>query len=516
MGQYRFGALSVLVGVLYCMVAVGSVVQSAETRQQIIQRVNSTTVSIVAGGLDSTSARLVEDLGTALNDGDKQRILPVLGYNPAQNISDVLYLRGVDAGIVYADVLDAIREDNLIPNIHSTLQYITELGAENLFIIAGDGINNIADLAGKAVNFGAGASDGYMPSALFFESLDIDVQSTSLPHAEALKKMATGEISATVVLGNNLKEIAATLGSQENLRLLPVRQAGSSGNYVPAKVAADDIPNMIPANSSLDTVAVRLVLVVNSWPVSHPRHQKMARFVEAFFSDFKNLQQSPYDQGWKKVNLEAERPGWTRFPAAERWIAEHEGEQTVAVLKGKFETFLSKINGSTANVTEEQKVKMFNEFLAWTKNAAEAKIPVRLTSADGVGKKVGTLTIKNTEIVVGDRTEPALLLEPNIKGLRSGTYAFHIHQTPECGPAEKNGSMVPGMAAGGHLWLTHEGQTLGSHLGDLPDFTVDADGTATKPIVAVRLSLADVVNRAIMIHASSADTSGRLACGVIK
>lgn len=272
----------------------------------------------------------------------------------------------------------------------------------------------------------------------------------------------------------------------------------------------------MPANSSIDTVAVRMVLVVNNWPVDHPRHKKVARFVETFFSGFKNMQQPPYDPRWKDVKLAAALPGWTRFPGAADWVAEHEDEQTVAVLKGKFETFLSKINDSTASVTAEQKARMFNEFLAWTNNGSEAKIPVRLTSARGVGKKLGTLTIKNTEIVVGDRTEPALLVEPNLKGLKSGKYAFHIHQKPNCGPAQKNGTMVPGLGAGGHLWLTHEGQTLGSHLGDLPDFIVDGDGTATKPIVAARLSLADVVNRAIMIHASSEDTSGRFACGVIK
>lgn len=188
MGEYRFGVLGVLVGALYCMVAVDSVVQSAETRQQIIQRVNSTTVTIVAGSLDSTSARLVQDLGTALNDGEKQRILPVLGFDSAQNIADVLYLKGVDAGIVYADVLDAVHEDNFIPDINLTLQYIAELGTENIFIIAGKDIRDINDLAGKTVNFGAGAGDGYTPSALLFKSLGIDVKRTNLPHTVALKK----------------------------------------------------------------------------------------------------------------------------------------------------------------------------------------------------------------------------------------------------------------------------------------------------------------------------------------
>jgi Cu/Zn superoxide dismutase len=50
-------------------------------------------------------------------------------------------------------------------------------------------------------------------------------------------------------------------------------------------------------------------------------------------------------------------------------------------------------------------------------------------------------------------------------------------------------------------------------LGDLPNLEVNADGTATKTVVAARLSLADVANRALMIHASQDDNSARMACG---
>ena len=81
----------------------------------------------------------------------------------------------------------------------------------------------------------------------------------------------------------------------------------------------------------------------------------------------------------------------------------------------------------------------------------------------------------------------------------------------------KDGISVPGLAAGVHLWLSGIGQLTGTtftrHLGDLPNLEVNADGTATKVVVAARLSLADVANRALMIHASENDNSGRMACG---
>jgi Cu/Zn superoxide dismutase len=49
-------------------------------------------------------------------------------------------------------------------------------------------------------------------------------------------------------------------------------------------------------------------------------------------------------------------------------------------------------------------------------------------------------------------------------------------------------------------------------LGDLPKLQVDSDGTATKTVVAARLTLADVADRSFMIHATQDDNSARMAC----
>src|SRR5262249_36810667 len=155
--------------------------------------------------------------------------------------------------------------------------------------------------------------------------------------------------------------------------------------------------------------------------------------------------------------------------------------------------------------------------LTWPQNPLEVDVIVRFTSESGVGSALGTLVVKNSEVVVAGRREPALLLKPNLRGLRPGLYAFHVHENPDCGPAVKDGTPVPGLAAGAHLWLSGtgplSGTTFTSHLGDLPNLEVNADGTATKTVVAARLSLADVANRALMIHASQDDNSARMACG---
>jgi superoxide dismutase, Cu-Zn family len=166
----------------------------------------------------------------------------------------------------------------------------------------------------------------------------------------------------------------------------------------------------------------------------------------------------------------------------------------------------------------KQAAMMFDEFLAWPRNPFEVQLTVRFTSSNGVGPALGTLTVKNTEIMVAGRKEPALFITPSLKGLERGLYAFHVHENPDCGPAVKDGENVPGLGAGGHLWLSGtgvmSGTTFTSHLGDLADLEVDASGAARKLVVAARLTLADVANRSFMIHATQDDTSARLACAV--
>ncbi len=194
----------------------------------------------------------------------------------------------------------------------------------------------------------------------------------------------------------------------------------------------------------------------------------------------------------------------------------------LAALRKSFEELLARThNGGWRrwpNAT--RRAKMFDEFLTWPRNPFRIEIPVTRTWTSGEGEPLGTLTIANSEIMVAGRREVGLLIRPNLRGLAPGLYAFHVHENPACGPAIKDGHMVPGLAAGSRLWLSgagpKSGTTFSSHLGDLPDLEVDADGVARKEIVAARLTLADVLNRALVIHASQDDNSSRLACAPLK
>ncbi len=147
---------------------------------------------------------------------------------------------------------------------------------------------------------------------------------------------------------------------------------------------------------------------------------------------------------------------------------------------------------------------------------ADTVVPLNMTADNGVGTAVGTVTLTKTQYGV--------LLTPNLHGLTPGAHGFHIHENPSC---DQNG-----MAAGGHFDPAHTGKHLGpynnkGHFGDLPVLFVNADGTATTPILAPRIhDLSKINAHALMVHDMGDNYSdtpeklggggGRMACGVIK
>jgi len=157
-----------------------------------------------------------------------------------------------------------------------------------------------------------------------------------------------------------------------------------------------------------------------------------------------------------------------------------------------------------------------------TMGTAMADMTVTLYEAttSGQGKAIGVVTVRDTPY--------GALFTPELQGLTPGIHGFHVHENPACGPLEKDGRMVPGLAAGGHYDPAgtgrHEGPYGEGHLGDLPPLYVDENGRATLPVLAPRLKAADIAGRSLMIHAGGDNYAdhpaklggggARVACGV--
>ncbi len=147
---------------------------------------------------------------------------------------------------------------------------------------------------------------------------------------------------------------------------------------------------------------------------------------------------------------------------------------------------------------------------------ADKTVPLYTTVDQGIGTAVGEVVISETKY--------GLLFTPSLHHLTAGIHGMHVHQNPSC--------VDKGMAAGGHFDPNKTGKHSGAyddsgHLGDLPALTVNADGTATLPVLAPRIKqIAEITGHAFMIHAGGDNYAdqpeklggggARMICGVIK
>ena len=146
--------------------------------------------------------------------------------------------------------------------------------------------------------------------------------------------------------------------------------------------------------------------------------------------------------------------------------------------------------------------------------------PVKVELKDAMGKPVGTATITAAK-------KGGVLIHLKVHDLPAGEHAAHIHSVAKCeGPAFTS--------AGPHFNPDMKKHGLnnpdGPHNGDMPNFTVKANGTAKATIADPRVNLGDGANSvfanggtALMIHAKADDLKSdpagnagdRIACGTI-
>jgi TRAP transporter TAXI family solute receptor len=327
-------------------------------------RLNANTVTVVLGPLNGTYLNFGADMATALDDGDNLRIMPVVGKGSVKSIADILFVRGVDLGMVRADTLDYLDRKGYVQNIRKQITYITKLYNEEIHVVAGKSVRRLQDLEGKRVAIDLPDGGTFITAHTIFELLGIRAQFSHMEQRLAQEKLKRGEIDAFVaVQGTPSRSVAQMTG---DFHLVPIEySAPLQAGYFPSTLDAKDYPTLLEPGQRIDTVSVAAILAGYNWPEKTERYRKMENFTQIFFNKFKTLQQPPFHPKWKEVALGAPLKGWERFKPAQEWLDQHASTASPEI-RSKFDQFLAARGSARSGANSpEQNEALFQQFLRW-------------------------------------------------------------------------------------------------------------------------------------------------------
>lgn len=342
-----------------------------------VARINSWTVGLAGGLLEGTFIRFAAEIAKALDDGDNLRVLPIVTFGAAENVSDLLYLKGVDVSMTHADVFEEFRKSKKASNVDRRVHYISQLYIGELHVYARPEIKSIKDLQGKKVGFHTKGAGPTVTGPILFERLGVTVEPVFINNAIALEKMRAGEISAIIHTVGKPNDLFTKFKPEPGFHFLPVEFGDKfSDYYVPSTLGHEDYPNLFKPGEKVETIGVPVVLAVYNWPKEHDRFRRVQRFIEYYFTRFEALQKPPFHPKWKDINLAAQVPGWTRYFAAEEMLARRSpaaaGKAPTAVAAGAaVDVQLARQQAERAAPGDAaQQEALFKKFLEWTKRQA--------------------------------------------------------------------------------------------------------------------------------------------------
>jgi TRAP transporter TAXI family solute receptor len=327
------------------------------------QALNANTVTLISGTIGGTYVQFGADLASVLDDGNKLRVLPIVGRGSVQSVADILFLQGVDLGIVRADTLDYLERKGFAKDIKKQFTYVTKLYNEEVHVIASKSVHNLRELDGKTISVDLPNGGTFVTALTMFERLGMKPKVVYVEQRIALEKMRAGEIDAVIVVGGKpYKSVSAF--KDDRFHMVPVDYAKPlQTDYLPATLTAADYPNLISKEEGqIDTIAVPAVLAAYNWAPNTDRYRKLALFVDAFFTKFPTFQNPPFHPKWKEVSLSAPLADWQRFPAAKQWLDQH---GVAPVARSKFDEFLKQNQPAGKPPSDADKDALFKQFQAW-------------------------------------------------------------------------------------------------------------------------------------------------------
>lgn len=346
--------------------------QDPAPRNQLREEINQDVVSIISGNPNGGFLYTAYDIAAVLEYNSNVRVLPIVGKGGAQNISDVLYLKGIDMGIVHPHIVQYYNKNGeLGPNLDRRIAYITTLFADELHIIASDEIASFKDLAGKRVNFSNVGSGTQLTMKVIFDLLKMEVEEVNVGQTDAFEMIKRGEIAASFCTCAKPLRSVKTIKAGDGLKLLPIPYTEELEElFLPGFLTHADYPVLIPEGKEVETIAVQTVLGVFNWSSANPRTEAIVKFIDAFFSNINKFHEPPRQPKWRGVNIAAEVKTMQRFAPAQAWLDANLAKLTTAStsnggLSAIDERLARRQAEAAAPGDPAMQRRLFEEFMAW-------------------------------------------------------------------------------------------------------------------------------------------------------
>lgn len=351
---------------------------------------NANTVTMMTGTFSGTYVQIGADLATVLDDGADLRVLPVVGRGSVQAIADILFLKGVDMGIVRTDTLDYLESKGYANNIKQRLAYVTKLYNEEMHVIAPKSVRSLRDLDGRTVAVDLPDSGTFVTAITVFERLGLKPHFLYVEPRLGLEMLRRGEIDAVISVEGKPLNLVEQI-DDPNLHLVGVEYAEPlRRDYLPTQLTSNDYPKLIAPGQRVDTIAASAILATYNWAADNDRYRRVTKFVEQLFEKIHEFKKPPFHPKWAETIPQVPLDGWVRFRAAQEWLDRNsarttaitrtnsrgapgaaadglsgaDGELRSAFLKFLDDRHRASGGGSRARGAEERQA-LFEEFLRW-------------------------------------------------------------------------------------------------------------------------------------------------------
>jgi TRAP transporter TAXI family solute receptor len=289
------------------------------------------TIGIMGGEIDGTFMRVATDLTSVLNSDDL-RVVPIVGKGSLQNLGDLIQLPGVDLAFVASDVLAYAQSAHLYPGNLTKIQYICKLYDNDMHVCARPEIQALGDLQGKPVNIDVEGAGTNLSARAIFKTLGIAPDFRTDEPTIAQDKLRRGDIAANVYSAGKPVRLFTSQPADTGLHFVAIPSTPElEKTYLPGGLFThSDYPTLVPADQTVETIGVGVVLAVFGWAPGTTRYRNLVTFVDRFFTKFPELLKPPHHPKWHDVNLAAAQPGWVRFAPAVTWLAQHQPAAPVA------------------------------------------------------------------------------------------------------------------------------------------------------------------------------------------